>query len=705
MKKNTIHFLIMAVLVSLSGVFLMCNLAYAGNYTYSPSLPSGYLRDSAGNMVKVSDAEYQAAKNGATITTPAACTPAPTTSKSDVVVTGCKGFGDGSVVMGSDFNNYYRLEPYCCSIKVLTTKPSLLMNVDDSDPLTATSKTIEAGTSVRIGWSLLDAPATGGCSASNAWSGVKETPAVNGWAYATVTPPEGRSVYNITCRNEAGDSNVPAVTIIANKPVVQPVTPPVTPTTGADLHSPEGYVDEIDSDNCKITGWVYDPDVPNTPISFRIYNSSGASAGPYVTNLFRSDVNADKGISGNHGFQIEFATNNDPLHFFNKTKQKFRIQTVNVGSGNSNELPSSKGESLEIQCPYVDPLNKLVNFRRSGGNQGNSEFFYKLEKSSEKGLSYQISPSGEESVFKMALEYLNKLMGNTNTLLVDNLFFKRFAGTPHIYIVDGDLEGDELAKIGTFGPDDKVWISTPEMYKDIGSPYATSDLKGVENLTGDNAKEVSGDPIKIYWESLRIEKGPVTISCIFLPKGGDPADDKRVCRNWPSSVTGKDEAGFKIVSGGDLSIVDTSVKYRGGNEKPLEYTPMEVGTYTFAITSAGDKTADGGEVKHEATVETKYPVPECSDHIDNDQDGFCDVDEGLGGSCKDGSRPGDPGCKNDPKGTNEASDNGPIEIRRFELIQLNEDKTPLVNESPTGGGGGNQKGFNWREVIPNLNKK
>ncbi len=62
-----------------------------------------------------------------------------------------------------------------------------------------------------------------------------------------------------------------------------------------------------------IKGWAYDSDAKGTTLSMHLYCGTGADGssdphGGFSTNIYRSDVNSAYGLSGNHGFDITFAT-------------------------------------------------------------------------------------------------------------------------------------------------------------------------------------------------------------------------------------------------------------------------------------------------------------------------------------------------------------------------------------------------------------
>ncbi len=78
---------------------------------------------------------------------------------------------------------------------------------------------------------------------------------------------------------------------------------------------PVGVTDSVTSSSGKIhvVGWAYDPDTKSKAIPIHVY--VGGEASPEIpcktlsaTNIYRSDVNSNENITGNHGFSIDITT-------------------------------------------------------------------------------------------------------------------------------------------------------------------------------------------------------------------------------------------------------------------------------------------------------------------------------------------------------------------------------------------------------------
>ncbi len=79
------------------------------------------------------------------------------------------------------------------------------------------------------------------------------------------------------------------------------------PSRGLRISAPPvGFLQSIDS--AKIIGWAYDPDTPAKSIKVHLFangpKETGTKMGVFDANIFRADVNQDKGITGSHGFSV-----------------------------------------------------------------------------------------------------------------------------------------------------------------------------------------------------------------------------------------------------------------------------------------------------------------------------------------------------------------------------------------------------------------
>lgn len=69
----------------------------------------------------------------------------------------------------------------------------------------------------------------------------------------------------------------------------------------APSNAPEGYLDRVNPDGT-IEGWGLDIDTPSQSVNVHLY-IDGAFVSQIPTNVLRTDVNAARGVSGNHGFK------------------------------------------------------------------------------------------------------------------------------------------------------------------------------------------------------------------------------------------------------------------------------------------------------------------------------------------------------------------------------------------------------------------
>ncbi len=103
-------------------------------------------------------------------------------------------------------------------------------------------------------------------------------------------------------------------------------------------NTPEGT---IDSGHCSIlSGWVVDRDRPSSSINVHVYadgraGDGGNYIGSYLANASRPDVNSALGVSGNHGFSIDLASN------MATTPRTFYVYAigVNVGGATNGNNP------------------------------------------------------------------------------------------------------------------------------------------------------------------------------------------------------------------------------------------------------------------------------------------------------------------------------------------------------------------------------
>lgn len=86
----------------------------------------------------------------------------------------------------------------------------------------------------------------------------------------------------------------------------------------------------------RLTGWAYDPDLPDTDLQVAVYRD-GVGVAWFPTGVPRPDVNAAYGIGGNHGFDITVPT--EP------GTHTFTVFAINVSAGGN---PAIGGATVSI---------------------------------------------------------------------------------------------------------------------------------------------------------------------------------------------------------------------------------------------------------------------------------------------------------------------------------------------------------------------
>ena len=107
---------------------------------------------------------------------------------------------------------------------------------------------------------------------------------------------------------------------------------------------PKGVFDAVESGNCSVRGWVYDPDSPSSNSAYEVWRDGGVSGGTklgrFTTDVNRTDVNNAFGISGNHGFNLSLADSSYGLR--NGSTHSLWIYAINLsGTGGSIVVDSS----------------------------------------------------------------------------------------------------------------------------------------------------------------------------------------------------------------------------------------------------------------------------------------------------------------------------------------------------------------------------
>jgi hypothetical protein len=112
-----------------------------------------------------------------------------------------------------------------------------------------------------------------------------------------------------------------------------------------------GYFDGVNTNNCSVWGWAYDPDNQNTQIQVHVYRDHPAGqGGTYVSactaNTVRSDVNSVMKISGNHGFDCVL-----PTSYVGTGNHALYIHAIDI-SGTPNNLLSTtdKTSTRPLNC-------------------------------------------------------------------------------------------------------------------------------------------------------------------------------------------------------------------------------------------------------------------------------------------------------------------------------------------------------------------
>ena len=135
---------------------------------------------------------------------------------------------------------------------------------------------------------------------------------------------------------------------------------------------PKGTHDGANNSTCVTTGWAYDPDTSSSSISVDIYRDGGAGSGVklgrFTTNVYRSDVNAAFGISGNHGFNISLSS-----WLSDGKSHSLYVYAIDSSGAGTNPLISNSPKT--IQCAAPTPT-VTVSVNPSSITAGKSTTFY-----------------------------------------------------------------------------------------------------------------------------------------------------------------------------------------------------------------------------------------------------------------------------------------------------------------------------------------
>ena len=125
---------------------------------------------------------------------------------------------------------------------------------------------------------------------------------------------------------------------------------------------PKGCLDSVVGGTGEITvsGWAFDPDVPNESIDVHVYiggpaGTSGAERIIINANKYRDDVNRAYGIGGNHGFSATIPTSKSG----NQSVYVYGIN--NDGTGFNPEIWES-GKTVTINTDTVNPIVSNIAF-------------------------------------------------------------------------------------------------------------------------------------------------------------------------------------------------------------------------------------------------------------------------------------------------------------------------------------------------------
>ncbi|MFL6161374.1 MAG: twin-arginine translocation signal domain-containing protein [Jatrophihabitantaceae bacterium] len=122
------------------------------------------------------------------------------------------------------------------------------------------------------------------------------------------------TVFAINIGNGSGNPQIGGRTIIVNAGT-----------------SPIGQMERCDpvGDSMVISGWAFDRDAPSTSIGVAIYQDNKPLMGIHAS-VPRGDVNSAYGITGDHGFTVQFKTT--------VGAHNYKVYAINVGGGTGNTL-------------------------------------------------------------------------------------------------------------------------------------------------------------------------------------------------------------------------------------------------------------------------------------------------------------------------------------------------------------------------------
>lgn len=135
-------------------------------------------------------------------------------------------------------------------------------------------------------------------------------------------------------------------------------------------HQPSGNFETAvgHEGSISVTGWAWDQDKPNTPISVHVYvfkdksgnlspdpsNSNVEASISITANNYRSDIISVTSDNGNHGFAKTFEVNATPGNYY--------VCAYGIDNTDGNILLNGVGKDITIQAPYS------VTYNANGGS-------------------------------------------------------------------------------------------------------------------------------------------------------------------------------------------------------------------------------------------------------------------------------------------------------------------------------------------------
>ena len=120
---------------------------------------------------------------------------------------------------------------------------------------------------------------------------------------------------------------------------------------GAYAATPVGTHDGLGTVSaCSTKGWAYDPDTSSSSISVDIYRDGGAGSGVnigrFTANASRPDVNSTKGITGNHGFDIDLTSS-----LSDGKSHSLYVYAIDSSGTGTNPLLSNSPKTITCAAP------------------------------------------------------------------------------------------------------------------------------------------------------------------------------------------------------------------------------------------------------------------------------------------------------------------------------------------------------------------